>query len=466
MIVAAALALVLGATDPCAPVTAAEVADPATAAAYRAVGDAEAAAGSRDAAAVAYARAAALDAGDHASRAALRGLCQAERRDPAREALARMDAGDVRGAAALLHAARARDADPQLALLEGICRYELGDGAAAEPLLRVAERSPDDADLARLYLGLVALRDGETARAAALFDAAAASDALSATARDLAHAARARAPWSVTLFAESGYDSNVSLAPPAAATSSDADALYGFGAAATLRPLGPRGPYLRALGALTRQVQLGQFDVSSLQGAAGWALRSGPWSAVAEYEYASRTFGGSALLTSHQGLASASVVLGSATLGATYLARRESYADGFDPFSGTVQAAELRGSVPLGDHARLALGYGATVDAARESALSWVEHGPRAELVVAAARALRVVAGAAVSLRRYDAFDPVLGARRDDLYLDGEARAEWDLARGWTVRAGVRGRHAGSNVHALGYDKVVPTLGLAYTLAP
>lgn len=462
----AAALLLLAATDPCGPVAAAAVADPASAAAYRAVGDEEASAGSRAAAALAYARAAALDPDDQASRAALRRVCAPGGGDPARAAIARMDAGDLRGAAALLRAARARDDDPDLALLEGICRYELGEAAAAEPLLRAAERAPEDADVARLYLGLLALRDGQTVRAASLFERAAESDALSATAWDLARAARLRGRWGLTLFAESGWDSNVSLAPPEAATSSDADALYGFGAAGVVRPLGAVGPYLRAQGVLTRQVQLDAYDVSAAEGAAGWALRTGRWSALAEYEYAYRTFGGSALRSSHQGLASASVVLGGATLGATYLARREAYASAFEPFSGTVQGAELRGAVPLGRRARLALGYGVALDAAREAVLSWVEHGPRAELLVAPSRSVRLVAIAAGTFRRYDAFDAVLGARRDDVYLDGEARVEWDVTRRWSVRAGVRARRALSNVASLDYDRMVPTVGLACAILP
>lgn len=467
MIAAPALALVvLAATDPCAPVATAAVADPLSASAYRAVGDEEAASGFRDAAAVAYARAAFLDPDDHASRAALARLCTTAPRDPLREALARMDAGDLRGAATLLRAARVRDDDPDLALLEGICRYGLGEDAAAEPLLRAAERSPEDADLARLYLGLVALREGETARAATLFERASASDALSAAAWDLARAARQQGPFSLTLFAESGWDSNVSLAPPDAATSSDADALYGVGAAGVVRPLGPSGPYLRAQGVLTRQAQLGAYDVSAAQGAAGWALRTGRWAALAEYEYAYRTFGGSALLSSHQGLASATVVLGGATLGATCLARWESYAAAFAPFSGTLQGAELRGSVPLGRRARLALGYGVALDAADEAALSWVEHGPRSELVVAPSRTVRLVLAGAITLRRHDAFDAALGARREDTVLDGDARVEWDVSRRWSVRAGVRARRALSNVPSLEYDRVMPTLGLACALLP
>jgi hypothetical protein len=217
---------------------------------------------------------------------------------------------------------------------------------------------------------------------------------------------------------------------------------------------------------VTRQVRLDAYDVSAAQGAAGWALRSGRWSALGEYEYAYRTFGGAALLASHQGLASVSVALDRVSLGAVYLARRERYADGFDPFSGTVQAAELRGAMLVGDRVRVALAYGVALDAAGEPALSWREHGPRADVTIAAARTVRLVGVVAATFRRYDAFDPVLAARRDDVYLDGEARVEWDVSRSWNVRGGVRVRRATSSVSTLEYDKVVPTVGLVYILAP
>lgn len=465
MIAAGALALLLGAVDPCEAVAEASVSDPVTAAAYRAVGDEQAAAGARGAAAAAYARAAALDPRDGASRAALRGLCDEGRRDPATAALARMDAGDLRAAVAILSAARGRDADPSLTLLEGICRYELGDDAGAEPLLRAAERD-EDADVARLYLGLLALRAGERGRAATFLEAASASDALSATAWDLLRAARGEAPWSLTVFAESGWDSNVPLAPPSTVTSDDADALYGLGLAGVLRPLGVRGPYLRALGVLTRQVALGAYDVAAALGAAGWALRAGRWSAAAEYELAWRTFGGEPLLSSHQVLATVSAALGRATVGATAFGRRESFADAFDPFSGTVLGAELRGDLLLGARVRVGAAWDVARDAAELAELSWLEHGPRAELVVAASRRVRLVTVAAATFRRYDAYDAALGATREDVYLDGEARVEWDASRGWSARLGARGRRALSSVSTLEHEKVVPTVGLAYTLAP
>ena len=173
MIAAILAALSLGAADPCAPIERAATPDPRSASAYRAVGQAEAASGSQDTAILAYRRAAALDPDDRASRAALERYCRAgPRKDPARDGMAKMDSGDLRGAIADFRSARAEGEDPSLALLEGICHYQLGEDRDAEAALRVAERAPGEADLARLYLGLLALREGSATRAASLFDAA------------------------------------------------------------------------------------------------------------------------------------------------------------------------------------------------------------------------------------------------------------------------------------------------------
>ena len=82
------------------------------------------------------------------------------------------------------------------ALLEGICDYQLGDDAAAEPLLRLAEARPEHQELplARFYLGLIALRAGAAPRASALFSLASANPALGALAANFWRAWPARTP--------------------------------------------------------------------------------------------------------------------------------------------------------------------------------------------------------------------------------------------------------------------------------
>ena len=468
MIAAIVTSLLLGASaDPCAPVEPAGPADAAAAAAYRSVAVAEAASGSRDTAVLAYRHAAALDPADRSSRDALGRYCRdAPHPDPFRDGMARMDAGDRRGAIAAFRTARARSDDPTIALMEGICHYELGEDREAEPLLRAAEQSPDDADIASLYLGLIALRDGEATKAAALFDAASSTPGLAPVASDLARLARTDGRWALTIFADSGFDSNVNLAPLQGTPSREGDGLYALGAMGLFRPRGPDGPYLRAQGLLNQQFHLNAYDVAGGDLAGGWQVLTARWSALAEYDLGYRTFGGSPFLTSNRLLASAWTAVGGVTLGASYLARFESYASGFSPFSGTVQAGELRTSFGVGSRARLALAYGLARDAARLSILSYVEQGPRAELRVAMSRRVRLGVDLAGTFRAYDVFDPSLGALRRDTYLDAGALAEWDLRPGWTAHAGLRGRQALSNVAGFEYGKLVPTVGVAYTFSP
>ncbi len=466
MIAAVMFAIGVSAADPCATLEPAAVPDPIAAAAYRSVADAEASAGGRDTAILAYRNAAAADPHDAASRAALDRLCAAGRSaDPFGEGLALMDAGDLRRAAATFSAVRGPDR-PSAALLEGICRYELGEDREAEPLLRLAEGSPDNQDLARFYLGLVALRSGATAEAASLFDAAGASAALAPVSSGLAQLARTQGRWAFSLLAESGWDSNVNLAPPGAPPARQADGGYGLAAAAVFRPSGPDGGYLRARGLLHQQLRLGTYDVAGGDAAAGWQLRGGGWSLLGEYDYAYSTFGGSPFLQSHRLLASGWTVLGGVTLGATGLVRFESYASGWSPFSGTVGGGEARASFGMGPRARLALAYYAAHDSARYSILSFLEYGPRAELRIAVGRGVRFGADAAVTLRSYDDYDPTLLVRRRDTYLDAAGLAELDLSQGWTARLSLQGRRALSNDAGFAYAKVVPTLGLAYTFAP
>lgn len=463
----AASAVALAAGEPCGPIVPATP-DPSAAAAYRAVAEAEAAKGSTNTAILAYRSAAAHDPNDGASREALQRLCRAGsvQADAFQDGMAKMDAGDLRGAIAGFRTARARTEEPSVALLEGIAHYELGEDREAEEALRVAERSPDDADLARFYLGLVALREGSASRAASLFDAASASAAIAPVASGLAQLARSEGRWALTLDASSSFDSNVNLAPTGALPPREADGVYALGATGVFRPLGSDGPYVRAQGALSQQFRLGAYDVTGGDLAGGWQLRRGAWSGIAEYDFSYRTFGDAPFLSAHRLLASAWTALGDVTVGGTWFARFESYADGFSPFSGTLQAAEARASFGVGTRARLAIAYGVARDAARLSILSYLEHGPRAELRIAAARGVRVGLDVAATFRRYDVFDATLDVRRSDTYLDAGALVEWDLSPGWTAHLALRGRNATSNVGALEYTKVVPTVGLSYTFSP
>ncbi len=468
MIAPALVALALGAADPCAPVDTSSTPDPTTAAEYRRVGDAERRAGSRLTAKLAYRSAVALDPADEASRAALAALCSdaGAAEDPFRAGLARMDAGDLRGAIDRFREARRTAEDPAAALLEGICHYELGEEAEAAPLLRVAEGFPEHRDMARFYLGLVALRGGAFGEAASLFDAAAANPALGPVASGLARSARGDGRLVFSFVAESGWDSNVTLAPASGASVRPAsDTAYALTASALFRPSGTVGPYLRASGTLHDQTTQNAYDVSGLDGAAGWQWTRPGRSLLTEYDYAFRTLAGARFLSAHRLLTSGFLQAGATTLAATYLLRFEDYpAAAYDAYSGIFQRIEARASWQLTPQLRASAGYGAGMDSAKASVLSFLEHGPRAEVRLAATRTLRFGLDLAATFRRYAELDATLTVRRLDRYLDGVAFGEVDLAPRWTARVSVQARKALSNVDALEYQRFVPTVGLAYVM--
>lgn len=457
------LAAALLAADPCAPVEPAAP-DPVAAAEYRAVGEAERAGGDLDTAAAAFRAAAARDPGDQASRAALQALCAAGpgAADPFDEGLRLLEEGEVGAAAAAFRRARERREDPSAALLEGICRYDLGEWDAASRLLQEAARRPAHAPAARLYLGMLALRQGSGAQAAALFDAAAASPSLSRMASDLARLARREGRLVVSLLAESGWDSNVPLAASEIPGGRE-DGAWALTGGALWRPRGANGPYLRANGSLHQQLSLDAYDVGAADGAAGWQHRAGRLSLLGEYDYGYRTLGGERFLSSHRLLASAGLPVGRAVLSVLWLTRFEDYAGGYQPFSGVLHRAEAKATLPVGSRATLALAYGGGRDLADASYLSFLEHGPRVELRLAVAPRVRLGAEVGATFRTYDAADPAFSAARREAYLDGAALAEVDLTARLSLRGALQARRAWSNVSVLEYDKIVPTLGLSWT---
>ncbi|BDG10044.1 tetratricopeptide repeat protein [Anaeromyxobacter paludicola] len=464
MIPALFSALLLSALDPCAAVAPADTRDPAGALVYQEVGDSERAAGSRDAAVAAYREALRRDPAGRAARTALDALCHDGPPAPAafQQGLGLMQAGDVRGAIPRLQQARAAGPDPSAALLEGICHYELGEDAAARPLLREAESAPEHRDLARYYLGLVALREGASDEAARLFDAASENPALAHLASDLARVAHRDGKLVLSVLGESGWDSNVVLAPGGFGPSSAEDGTWGVSATGLYRPLGAAGTYLRGSGFLHQQFSLGSYDLGGLDGAAGWQLGGPGRGALAEYDFGHRTFGGSSFLDAHRLLASGWLTAAGATWSATWFGRVESYAGPWDPFSGFLQRGEARATFALGRQTLAGLAYGVSRDATRQAVLDFTEHGPSALLRLGVARRLRLGVDLGLAFRRYGAYDPALSARRGDAYLDAAAFTEYDLTSHLVARVALAGRKAFSNVAAFDYAKLAPTVGLAW----
>jgi hypothetical protein len=462
-VIALAAALFLAAVDPCAPVQPGAAPDPEAAAAYRAIGEEELALGEREAAAAAFRAAAGADPADARAREALRLLCDARDEDPLARGIRLMDAGDCRGAAEAFRAARALRPSPSAALLEGICRYELGEDAAAAAALREAEAYPPHRAEASLYLGLVALRTGDRERGLALLDAARAHPALAGPADALARAARLGGRLVLTLAADAAWDSNVNLAPTGdPAVSPEGDAVGAVRAAALLRPWGDTGAYARGAGLLHEPSDLRGYAVRGYDVAAGWRGGGRALDGLVEYAHGARTFGGEPYATFDRLLASASLRGRRLSLGATGFVRLESYASEWADFEGTVAGGELRGAWSPDRRVRVSLAYGAARDRADAEVLSYVEHGPRVDVRAAPAPGWRLGGDAALAFRTHDAFDAALGATRRDTTLDAVAWAERDIAGGLALRLSGEVRWASSNVAALEYVKVAPAIGLVW----
>lgn len=469
------LTLLLTAVDPCAPVVPAPSPDPAAASEYRAVAEAEQAAGASDTAAAAWQKAAALDPADRAAPDALAALCKVgaakgAKGDPVDAAIRLMDADRYGEAAQLLRSARRARPGADAALLEGISRYELGEDAEAARLLREAEADPEHRDTARLYLGLLALRGGSALEAASLFDAAAGNPSLATIAADLSRSARWDAPLLLSLRLDGGWDSNVSLAPTGGkGMASNGDAVAGLSAVALGRPFGANGPFVRGAGALQQFARLDAYDFTSWEAAAGWRRWRGGTGVTAEYSFADRTLGGDAYLQTHRLLASGAVALGTVGLSGAWWGRREDYGTSWSSFSGWAQHGDGRATVALGARARLGLGWGWGRDDAEALALSWKEHGPRADVRVVLGPRTRLAVEGGFTSRRYSGYAVVpTGAslRLTEQVVDGAAALEWDLGPRTTLRFSLLGRWSNSNYNPFDYDKVVPSAAIGLMMTP
>jgi hypothetical protein len=281
-------------------------------------------------------------------------------------------------------------------------------------------------------------------------------------ASDMALIARRSGKLSVSALASVGWNSNLTLAPSGYATSGASDGNASIAASGLWRPTGESGPYVRVAGAYQQQFSLTAFDIGSASGAAGWQLGHADRALVAEYEYTYAALGGSPYLSSSRLLGSGWLTWGGFTLTATYLARFESYQSIYEPFSGTVQWAEVRGAWWLGPFTRLGVSYRLAADSVQVSYLSWLEHGPHADLYAQLGPSIRLGLDAALGFRTYDAVAPGPGVVRSDTYLSGAAVAEYDLGNHWALQASLGVRKAFSNLPQYSYVAFVPSLGIGY----
>jgi len=371
--------------------------------------------------------------------------------------LRRMKAGDPRGAIEVFERIRASGPDGPSALLEGICRYELREDAHAAALLREAERDSALAPSARLFLGLISLREGAGEQAARSFESAAASDpALSTTATSLLQIARREGPLVLSMLVGSSADSNVDLAPDGAPTPGGSG--DGAGTAALLvlfRPSGESGPFARASGTYRKLGRFSAFDLGAIEGSTGWQVGHEARHLLAGYDYDFLALGGTGWLSAHRLYGDARWTAGQISFSARYAVRFESFltADA-QPYSGLRHTGQAGAEWRFEGGSAVGLEYVGVRDVAADPALTYLEHGPRLSARIAATRTLRFMADADLLRRTYDVFDSTLGLSRADLYLDAGAAAELDFADRWTARVWAAGRRSLSNAADFAYLQI------------
>jgi len=461
-VIAPALLLLLAAGDPCA-VEAGPAGDRREAEIYLQVARMEQAHGNLAAAAEAYRAALARDPALVEARQGLQATCSTSG-DPLEAGLRELHAGRPEAALAHFQQARRQAPSPTADLLAGICFYQLGQERAAEPLLESARNTPELADSASLFLGLIALHGGDAARAERLLDQAARSPALEDRARELVRAAQREGHLVVSALTQLVYDTNAALRPdgsPVGAPGPDGSAALNL--LALVRPFGSSGPYARVEALLSKQFTLSQFDLLGAAAALGGRLMGSSWSTTAEYGYAYETLGGAGFLAVHHLLASGVVRTGPLVLGAAYALNFESYQPlELSDQSGIRHALELDLGWPVSRALRVTGGWLGGLDSARVDPLSYLEHGPVAEIDWLLGSVVQLGIRGSVLWRNYLAEDPSYGYTRADTRYDVVGWAEWALDAHWAVRGTVRMFRVDSNVPLLNATEWVFTGSLSW----
>lgn len=466
MIVSTVLAAALASSGVCQLPAAAAAPDAEAAKAFVEVGDSELASGNTDTAAAAYREALRLAPANRRAREGFLDACaRASPSATLASGRALMNAGERRAAIEIFERLREGRPNPTAALLEGICFYEEEDDESARPLLLEARAAPDLAARASYFLGLIELRNGAGSDAAAYFEQAMAvrPEPLAERAQLLRLAAFRSGRAVISVFAESGYDSNVNYTPAGSPASGDGDGAAGL--AAWLRPLGLSGPYLRASGFYRRQVQVNDRDLGIFGGLAGWRLGRGESYLFADYGFEATLLGSSPYFYAHRLRAAARKRVGRIALFALYGVRFGAYQTPVSaPYSGVLHTidSDVSFRFPLGSS--IALGYHAGRDVADSvDAASW-EHGPRAFLRFVLFPSLRASGEAAWTWRLFDAPSAGNSQARSDRILYLGAALEKDIADRLTLRLAGGERIASSNVPAYTYSRFTAALALSYTI--
>lgn len=426
----------------CGPVTPLATPDPAAAALYVEVAEAEQAAGDTETALTAWREVLRRDPRNARARAALKTLCQGDTASEAAEAAA-------------------------AALLSGLSLFERGEDAAAAAAFREALEEPELVDTASFFLGVLALREGRASEAGMYFDAAAASsdEALARRAGELRLQAAREGRVALTVRLGSEYDSNVDLAPDGTRRQAgSADGVRMGLAELRLRPWGQQGPYARVSGHYRGHLMFQEFDLAGAGGALGWAHVGPVLQLSAEYGLDSLALGGAPYLLAHRLQGAVRAPLGPVVVEGSAAVRREDFLESaYTGYSGWRSTARLDVEWSPTESLTVSAGWSGGLLRTYDLALGFLEHGPRAGLRLSPRPGLRVLGELGYSLRGYQHFDNPLGARREDGSLDAGAVLEWDVARSWSVQASVGWRGASSNIPELAYGRFTGGLALVWS---
>jgi Tfp pilus assembly protein PilF len=447
------VAALLAESGLCGPVTPEGPPDPAAAAPYVEVAEAEQATGDRETALVAWREVLRRDPRNARARAALKVLC---RETPAASRPSARPGGNT-----------APHEDEAAALLSGLSLFERGEDEAATASFRQALAEPQLADTASFFLGLMALREGRASEAGTFFTtAAASSDAgLARRAEELRLRAGREGRVALSVRLGSEYDSNVDLAPDGTRRQSGSADGVGLGLAELrLRPWGQRGPYALISGQYRGHLSFHDFDLAGAGGTLGWAHLGSAVQLTGEYGFDFLALGGSPYLRAHRLQVAARAPVGPVVLDGSWAVRREDFQDtAYAGYDGWRNTARLDAEWSPAESLTLSAGWSGGYLRTYDLALGYLEHGPRAGLRLRLRPGLRFVGEAGYTLRDYENFDNPLGARREDGFLDAGAALEWDVSRSWSLQASVGWRGASSNIAALSYGRFVGGLGLVWS---
>jgi hypothetical protein len=383
----------------------------------------------------------------------------------------RFSAEDFAAAIAPLRAALAASpSDRDAELLLGISYFRTGDDASARPLLAEVSRADDadDAATARVFLGLLADRDGDNDLARSYYDAVARSSTeLAATGRALA-ARGAPDRWSLVAVLRPEVDSNVALQPGAAiampgAQAADAD-LFAL-AGATVRPLDAVPITLDDTLSYRKQGRLTSYDLLANSLGATWDHAGDALRASAAYHFESSTLGGARYQLGHVGeLAGRYALTDGWGAAARYTIAARDYApDAYAGYSGIYHRGEL--GLDWADRARaveLSVGYVIARELTDDASLAATGQGARAAVRVVAWKGAELRADIEGQARVFD--DASMGRR--DVVVRGGAAFYVDLSSAWGVVVGATALRNASNVADFDFTKLTAYAGLVAALGP